>query len=196
MKQRFLPSFWRWRCCFPAAPHKKVNHPPTSSPRPRLSRQIVGAITAGTDLTVATLFPSRSLVSTTMPSPSIRCAPSSRRSSSLSAAQDSKNLWATLLPPATLSSTPPEGLALLPRRGGRIRPAHLARAGEHDAMTHTVETALAAEYPRTPPCRGKCGHLVRKIGRAAVLRRAASCRSLLPQARHLPRRLCLLCQGF
>ena len=91
-----------------------------------------------------------------------------------------------------------EGLALLPGEEGESDPRTWLAPENMIAMTHTVETARSPRNIRsTPPCSRKMRTSgAEKLDELQSYRRAASCRSLLPQARHLPRRLCLLCRGF
>ena len=149
--------------------------------------QIVGAITAGTDLTVATLI-----------SEPVSCVHDYALSvDQMRAVEQAKlivisgagleEFMGDTLASCDVVIDASEGLALLPGEEGESDPHTWLAPENMIAMTHTAARR---------PVRGKRGHLVRKTGRAAVLRRAASCRSLLPQARHLPRRLRLLCQGF
>lgn len=51
-----MPSFWRWRCCFPGCAAQKSEPSADILATTAPVAQIVGAITAGTDLTVATLI--------------------------------------------------------------------------------------------------------------------------------------------
>ena len=110
--------------------------------------QIVGAITAGTDLTVATLI-----------SEPVSCVHDYALSvDQMRAVEQAKlivisgagleEFMGDTLASCDVVIDASEGLALLPGEEGESDP-HIWLAPENMiAMTHTVETALAAEYPQ------------------------------------------------
>ena len=115
--------------------------------------QIVGAITAGTDLTVATLI-----------SEPVSCVHDYALSvDQMRAVEQAKlivisgagleEFMGDTLASCDVVIDASEGLALLPGEEGESDPHTWLAPENMIAMTHTVETALAAEYPQHAACR-------------------------------------------
>ena len=109
--------------------------------------QIVGAITAGTDLTVATLIsePVSCVHDYALSVDQMRAVEQAKHIV-ISGAGLEEFIADVLTSRAVIDAS--EGLALLPGEEGESDPHTWLAPENMIAMTHTVETALAAEYPQ------------------------------------------------
>ena len=109
--------------------------------------QIVGAITAGTDLTVATLIsePVSCVHDYALSVDQMRAVEQAKHIV-ISGAGLEEFMADVLTSRAVIDAS--EGLALLPGEEGESDPHTWLAPENMIAMTHTVETALAAEYPQ------------------------------------------------